>query len=182
MAKAPDPPPAPLINTLLPATAVRTPCRAIAPACGMVDAWANVRAAGLSASTETGASAYSAKPPLSARLSPYTSSPGRNRVTPGPTSSTPPATYDPRVRRAGRVRPPIRAYAGDPRRHSQSLRLTDVAATFTRTWPAAGEGIGTSATRKTSQDPYRSYKTAFMPTPCDSRSWQQHTGPAGART
>ena len=101
MAKDPDPPPAPLISTRLPATAVRTPCRAIAPACGMVDASANVSPAGLSASTDTGASAYSAKPPLSARLSPYTWSPGRNRVTPGPTSSTTPAMSDPRVRRAG---------------------------------------------------------------------------------
>ena len=40
----------------------------------------------------------------------------------------------------GERSPPIRAYAGDPRRHSQSLRLTDVAATLTRTWPAAGDG------------------------------------------
>jgi hypothetical protein len=57
MAKDPDPPPAPLISTRLPATAVRTPCRAIAPACGMVDASANVSPAGVTASAETGASA-----------------------------------------------------------------------------------------------------------------------------
>ena len=47
-----------------------------------------------------------------------------------PTSSTTPAMSEPSVRRAGNRSPPIRAYAGDPRRHSQSLRLTDVAATF----------------------------------------------------
>jgi DNA-binding Lrp family transcriptional regulator len=36
----------------------------------------------------SGAIAYSAKPPLSMMLSPYTSSPGRNRATAGPTTST----------------------------------------------------------------------------------------------
>ena len=54
---------------------------------------------------------------------------------------------DPSVRQAGNRSPPIRAYAGDPRRHSQSLRLTEVAAIFTRTWPAPGVGTGTSSTR-----------------------------------
>ena len=68
---------------------------------------------------------------------------------------------DPSVRCAGERSPPIRAYAGDPRRHSQSLRLTDVAATCTRTWPAPGAGIGTSSMRSTSGDPYRSWTTAF---------------------
>ena len=63
-------------------------------------------------------------------------------------------------------------HAGTP-----SLRLTDVAATFTRTWPAAGKGIGTSATRNTSEAPYRSYTTAFTPTPCDPWSWQQPSRP-----
>ena len=106
----------------------------------MVDASANVSSAGLRARADSGATAYSAKPPISARLSPYTSSPGRNRVTPSPTSSTTPAMSDPSVRRAGARSPPIRAYAGDPRRPSQSLRLTEVAATFTSTCPAAGVG------------------------------------------
>ena len=122
----------------------------------MVDASTKVSWAGLWASADSGASVYSAKPPFSLRLSPYTSSPGRNRVTPSPTSSTRPAMSDPSVRQAGNRSPPIRAYAGDPRRHSQSLRLTEVAAIFTRTWPAAGEGIGTSSTRSNSGDPYRS--------------------------
>jgi hypothetical protein len=39
--------------------------------------------------------------------------------------------------------------------------LIDVAATFTSTCPAAGDGIETSSTRKTSGGPYRSYTTAF---------------------
>ena len=156
MAKDPDPPPAPLISTRLPATTLSVPRRAIAPACGMVDASANVSWVGLWASADSGAIAYSAKPPISARLSPYTSSPVRNRVTPCPTSSTTPAMSDPSVRRDGERSPPIRAYAGDPRRPSQSLRLTEVAATFTRTCPAAGDGTGTSSIRSTSGDPYRS--------------------------
>jgi len=65
--------------------------------------------AGLGANTDSGASAYSAKPPFNARLSPYTASPRRSPVTPGPTSSTTPAMSDPSVRRAGERRPPIRA-------------------------------------------------------------------------
>ncbi len=99
----------------------------------MVDASANVIWAGLWANTDSGATAYSAKPPFNARLSPYTWSPGWNRATPAPTASTTPAMSDPSVRRAGERSPPIRAYDGDPRRHSQSLRLTDTATTFTRT-------------------------------------------------
>jgi hypothetical protein len=104
--------------------------------------------------------AYSAKPPFNARLSPYTSSPTANPVTPGPTASTQPAMSEPNVRNAGVRSPPMRAYIGDPRRHSQSLRLTDVAATRTRTCPAAGDGTGTSSTRNTSGPPYRSFTAA----------------------
>jgi len=57
------------------------------------------------------------------------------------------------VRRVGDRNPPSRAYKGEPRRDSQSLRLTDVAATRTRTCPAAGDGVGTSSTRSTSGGP-----------------------------
>ena len=70
MAKDPDPPPAPLISIRLPATTRCVPRSAIAPACGMVDASANESAVGLTESADSGASAYSAKPPISARLSP----------------------------------------------------------------------------------------------------------------
>ncbi len=87
-------------------------------------------------------------------LSPYTSSPTANRVTPAPTASTTPAMSDPSVGRAGRRGPPIRAYTGEPWRHSQSLRFNDVAATLTRTWSLPGSGIGTSSTRSTSGPPY----------------------------
>ena len=82
---------------------------------------------GLRASAASGASMYSAKPPFSPRLSPYTSSPV------GTGSPFPDIVDQARdvpersVRRAGNRSPPIRAYAGDPRRHSQSLRLTEVA-------------------------------------------------------
>ena len=67
----------------LPGRARLVPCRAIAPACGMVEACANVRPGGLWANTDSGATACSAKPPLSARLSDSvppevnTTSPGR---------------------------------------------------------------------------------------------------------
>jgi hypothetical protein len=47
----------------------------------------------------------------------------------------------------------MRAYSGDPRRHSQSLRLIDVAATLISTCPALGDGVGTSSVRNTSGDP-----------------------------
>ena len=109
MANDPEPPPAPLMSTREPGRAQVVPCTAIAPACGTVEACANVNAGGLWANTDSGATAYSAKPPLSARLSPYTSSPARNRVTPSPTASTTPAMSDPSVRRAGERRAPIRA-------------------------------------------------------------------------
>ena len=48
------------------------------------------------------------------------------------------------MRREGRNSPPNRAYAGQPRRPSQSLRLTDVATTRTSTCPARGDGTATS--------------------------------------
>ncbi len=65
--------------------------------------------AGLRASADSSATAYSAKPPFSTRLSPYTSSPGRKRATPSPTSATRPAMSEPSVGRAGERRPPMRA-------------------------------------------------------------------------
>ena len=67
--------------------------------------------------------------------------------------STQPAMSEPSVRRAGARNPPMRAYSGEPRRHSQSLRLIDVAATLSNTCPAPGDGVGTSSIRNTSGDP-----------------------------
>src|SRR5918997_3114217 len=162
IANDPDPPPPPFTSTRRPGAAPTVPWSAIAPAWGMVDASANVSSTGLWASAESAATAYSAKPPLSERLSPYTSSPGTNRVTPSPTASTRPAMSEPRTGSAGARTPPMREYSGEPRRVSQSLRLTDVAATWTSTWPAAGDGTGTSSTRRTSGDPYRSWTTALI--------------------
>ena len=54
----------------LPGTAPLVPCSAMAPACGIVDASSKGRSGGLGASTDSGTTAYSAKPPFSARLSP----------------------------------------------------------------------------------------------------------------
>jgi hypothetical protein len=165
IANEPEPPPAPLITTRCPAPAPSVPCRAIAPACGIVDASAKFSAAGFRASTDSGAIAYSAKPPLRLRLSPYTSSPGRNRVTAGPTASTHPAMSEPSVRRAGERSPPMREYSGEPRRVSQSLRLTEVAAILTSTCRPAGDGLGRFSIRNTSGGPYRSYTTALIRKP-----------------
>ncbi len=125
----------------------------MAPACGIVDASTKVSVAGLRASADSGATAYSAKPPLSPRLSPYTSSPGRNVVTPGPTAATRPAMSEPSTRRAGRRMPPMRAYAGEPTRHSQSERFTDVASTSTSTCFARGVGTARCSRRSTSGGP-----------------------------
>jgi hypothetical protein len=47
------------------------------------------------------------------------------------TASTRPAMSEPSVRRAGARSPPIRAYSGAPRRHSQSDKFTDVEANLT---------------------------------------------------
>ena len=84
------------------------PWNAIGPACGIVEASTKLSSAGLTASADAGATAYSAKPPLRLRLSPYTSSPGSKAVTPSPTASTSPAMSDPSVRRRGRRSPPMR--------------------------------------------------------------------------
>src|SRR6185369_3921009 len=165
IAKEPEPPPAPLIRTRCPGPAPLVPCCAITPACGIVDASAKVNSAGLRASTDSAAIAYSAKPPLRRRLSPYTSSPGRNRVTAGPTASTHPAISEPSVRRAGERSPPMREYRGEPRRVSQSLRLTEVAAILTSTCPAVGDGLGSCSIRNTPGGPYRSYTTALIRVP-----------------
>ena len=63
---------------------------------------------------------------------------------------------EPSTLRAGVRSPPIRAYIGLPRRHSQSERFTDVALTLTRTWPGPGDGTGMFSTLSTSGGPYRS--------------------------
>ena len=139
-----------------PAATPVVPRRAIAAACGIAAASAKVSSSGLWASADSGATAYSAKPPFSWRLSPYTSSPTPKRVTPEPTASTRPATSEPSVRRAGVRSPPSRAYSGAPRRHSQSERLTDVAKTLRSTWFVVGDGVGTSSTRNNSGGPYLS--------------------------
>ena len=55
IAKAPVPPPPPLTNTRAPSAAPSVPCRAIAPAWGIVDACANVSSRGLCASAVSGA-------------------------------------------------------------------------------------------------------------------------------
>src|ERR1051326_3156944 len=72
---------------------------AVSPATGTPAACSNVRLAGFGASSSSPADAYSAKAPWQP---PYTSSPGRNRVTLWPTASTTPATSTPRTLIRGR--------------------------------------------------------------------------------
>ena len=126
------------------------------PDCGMTEASTKDSPGGLGARTSAGATQYSAKPPFWRRLSPYTSSPGANAVTPSPTASTIPATSEPSTGRGGRHGPSTREYAGQPRSVSQSERLTEVARTRSSTSPGPGSGVGTSVTRSTSGPPYRS--------------------------
>jgi len=63
---------------------------------------------------------------------------------------------EPSVRRAGERNPPSRAYVGEPRSVSQSLRLTDVPAILTSTCPGAGVGMAISSTRSADGGRYRS--------------------------
>ena len=55
MANEPAPPPPPLISTRRPAAAPSVPCRAMAPAWGIVEAWAKVSSAGLGVRTDAAA-------------------------------------------------------------------------------------------------------------------------------
>ena len=59
----------------------------------------------------------------------------------------------------------MREYSGEPRKVSQSLKLTEVAAISTSTCWAVGDGLGTFSIRNTSAGQYRSYTTAFIRVP-----------------
>ena len=123
---------------------------------------------GLWASADSGATAYSAKPP-------------RNRGCrhkhhrqdeigdSGSDSSTCPAMSEPSVRCRGARSPPIRAYIGVP---GQPLPVRAVDRSRDNpdsTWFAPGDGIGTSSTRSTSGGPYRSKTTPSYSPPSGPR-------------
>ncbi len=105
-ANIPMPPPAPVIITRWrPCTFAlfRTACSAVSADTGSVAACSNDRLAGLGASRSSRATAYSANDPL--RQMPNTSSPGWNRVAPGPAAVTTPARASPRTGTFGRRNP-----------------------------------------------------------------------------
>src|SRR5918997_5934711 len=107
IANDPDPPPPPFTSTRRPGAAPTVPWSAIAPAWGMVDASANVRSTGLWASAESAATAYSAKPPLSERLSfsprPITDALAALGLGAGPPAPAGPPPPDEWMRRLGTV-------------------------------------------------------------------------------
>src|SRR2546430_7736298 len=162
-AYVPTPPPAPITSTDWPGRtrpASRRPCRAVTAEIGTAAACSYVNRAGLAANRSCDPVAYSAYAPVAL---PYTSSPGRKRVTPAPTASTRPARSIPGIRVFGRRSPKAaRAAYGSPAIRCQTPWSTPAAWTRTSTSPAPGLGTGTSSTRSTSTDPYRSWTIAFM--------------------
>ena len=96
-------------------------------------------------------------------LTPKTSSPTANWVTAAPVASTVPASSVARILHFGRRRPLIsRLTTGSPARIPQSVRLTVVAWTLTRTSSGLGVGLATSSSRRTSGGPYLSQTTALI--------------------
>jgi hypothetical protein len=108
--------------------------------------------AGFGAKWASRAHAYSAQDPLQL---PNTSSPGWNRVTFAPTASTCPATSQPRTGALGLRRPNmVRMKYGRPVMKCQTLGSTPAACTRNSTSFALGTGLSTSASFRTSGEPY----------------------------
>ena len=129
----------------------------MAPAWGIVDASMNVSSAGLTVSADSAAIAVFGEAALQREVVAI------HLVTrPESTDLLADGVDPPRDVRAERPTrrsaqsTQARHTAASRGRHSQSLRLTDVAATLTSTCPAPGDGTGTSSTRSKSGDPYRS--------------------------
>ncbi len=104
---------------------------------------------------------YSAYAPKRSLVKAHTRSPGRNRVTALPASTTSPERIRPMIRLRGRRKPTrnlngtwtARGDIGMPLRTYQSLELTVEAWIRTRISSCAGTGASTSATRRTSGGP-----------------------------
>src|SRR5512147_2489074 len=86
----------------------------------------------------------------------YTRSPARKLFTPSPTASTSPAASEPGVYGSGG----LMAYC--PLRMYVSTGFTPTARIRTSTWPLAGRGSGTSASRNTSAPPNSRTTIAFI--------------------
>ena len=121
MANGPTLPDAPFMRNRSPARGAWpavTPCNARIPACGKQAACSGDIEAGLPRNAFSEAQTYSAREPAPyENRSAKTSSPGRRRVTAGPTASTRPATSTPSRRFRGRRTPAtMRSGAGRPYR------------------------------------------------------------------
>ena len=153
-ARWPTPPAAACTSTRCPGS---TPpmstrhCHAVSPANGSPAASHSSSPAGRRAKCRDGAvtnSAYAAACRGNQGM-PYTGSPTANRVTPGPTASTMPATSQPTVNggrpKTGAIPPPERVF--------QSTGFTPAAITRTRTSVGSGSGTGSSSSPSTSGPP-----------------------------
>ena len=138
IANEPEPPPAPLISTRCPAPAPAVPCSAIAPACGIVDASANVSSGGLRGQRRLRRDRVLGEAALEREVVAVHLVARPEPGDAGPTAVDPPGDVRAERPRAGERSPPMRAYSRASPQASQSLRLTDVAATLTSTCPAAG--------------------------------------------
>ena len=116
------------------------------------------RAVGLGTmAASAGTQTYSAWAPKVAPVNPQTWSPARKVFTSAPTSSISPDSSFPRIGNLGLTRPlQNRAIQGSPFRKPQSVRFTVAATTRISTSLVFGEGLGTSARRRTSGGPYLS--------------------------
>ncbi len=170
-ANGPMLPDAPPIRTFAPGCTVRPfrsrrPCNARIAECGSVEAVSKLMPSGIGRKAFSGADTDSANEPCPAeKRSAKTRSPTRNRVTFTPTASMVPATSEPSLVFRGR-RTPRNRRRNDGRGWiwSRSARLTDAAWTRTTISPSPGTGVSISATRTTSERPYRSRTAAFIAT------------------
>ena len=123
IANEPEPPPAPLISTRRPAAAPAVPCSAIAPACGMVDASANVSSGRLVGERGFGRDRVLGEAALQREVVAVHLVAGSEPGDPAPTASTHPAMSEPSVRRAGERSPPMPRVQ---RRAAQALPVAEV--------------------------------------------------------
>src|SRR6266498_1165096 len=140
----------------------RTACSAVTAEMGVTAACSKEMPAGFAASRPCGAAAYSANEPLS--HVPYTSSPGRKRVTPVPTAATTPARSRPRTVTLGlrSPNPMARMRNGSPVMRCHTPGSTPAARTWTSTSSSPIEGRSMSRSSSTSAEPYLSWTIAFM--------------------
>ena len=175
-ATCPTPPAAAWISTRWPAwirAFSTSACHAVSETSGSAAAWTWSSEAGLGANQAAGAATYSAWAPWpnGYESMPNTSSPGENRATPMPTSSTTPDRSQPRTNGGSPMNPPVA-------RCFQSVGLTLAASTRMRTSLVRGVGRGRSTTARTSGSPRVCCCTARMEASLVMAPGWQNPGPA----